>query len=144
VCDYRQGSDSWLDLLTTYTHDMELQAITAPLLISIIHKSPQHPLSLFLACCVITSHSLAMASNNGGPSDSRTQVLSSQPPVWNCLLSLGSKPPRYNISAWTTQKIPCFHCCSPTVALLRICYLKTGMCLPSHCPEMVAVYRATA
>jgi hypothetical protein len=29
------------------THDSELQAITAPLLISTIHESPQHPLSLF-------------------------------------------------------------------------------------------------
>jgi hypothetical protein len=37
----------WLDLLTTYTHDSELQAITAPPLISTFYKSQQHPLSLF-------------------------------------------------------------------------------------------------
>jgi hypothetical protein len=36
-----------MDLLTTYTNNSELQAITAPPLISTIHKSPQHPLSLF-------------------------------------------------------------------------------------------------
>jgi hypothetical protein len=36
-----------LDLLATYTHDWELEAITAPPLISTIHKSPQNPLSLF-------------------------------------------------------------------------------------------------
>jgi hypothetical protein len=36
-----------LDLLTTYTHDSELQAITAPPLISTIHKSPQLPPSMF-------------------------------------------------------------------------------------------------
>jgi hypothetical protein len=36
-----------MDLLTTYTYDSELQAITAPPLISTIHKSQQHPLSLF-------------------------------------------------------------------------------------------------
>jgi hypothetical protein len=36
-----------MDLLTTYTHNPELQILTAPSLISIIHKSPQHPLSLF-------------------------------------------------------------------------------------------------
>jgi hypothetical protein len=36
-----------LDLLTTYTHNLELQAITAPPLIPTIHKSSQHPLSLF-------------------------------------------------------------------------------------------------
>jgi hypothetical protein len=46
-CDCRRGSAWWMDLLTTYTHDPELQAITAPPLISTIHKSPQHPLSLF-------------------------------------------------------------------------------------------------
>jgi hypothetical protein len=43
----REGLDWWMDLLTTYTHDSELQAITAPPLISTIHKSPQHLLSLF-------------------------------------------------------------------------------------------------
>jgi hypothetical protein len=36
-----------MDLLTTYIHDSKLHAITAPSLISTIHKSPQHPLSLF-------------------------------------------------------------------------------------------------
>jgi hypothetical protein len=36
-----------MDLLTTYTHNLEVQVITVPLLISTIHKSPQHPLSLF-------------------------------------------------------------------------------------------------
>jgi hypothetical protein len=46
-CDSRWGLDSWLDLLTTLTHDSELQAITAPSLISTICKSPLHPLSLF-------------------------------------------------------------------------------------------------
>jgi hypothetical protein len=34
--------DWWMNLLTTYTHNLELQAITAPPLISTIHKSPQH------------------------------------------------------------------------------------------------------
>jgi hypothetical protein len=36
-----------MDLLTTYTHHLEVQIITAPPLISTIHKSPQHLLSLF-------------------------------------------------------------------------------------------------
>jgi hypothetical protein len=39
--------DWGLDLLTTYTHDLQLEAIKAPLLISTIRESPQHPLSLF-------------------------------------------------------------------------------------------------
>jgi hypothetical protein len=47
MCDYRWGTDWWMDLLTTCTHHWELQAITAPQLISTVHKSPQQPLSLF-------------------------------------------------------------------------------------------------
>jgi hypothetical protein len=46
TCDCRRGLDWWMNLLTTYTQDSELQAIIAPLLISTIHKSPQHPLWL--------------------------------------------------------------------------------------------------
>jgi hypothetical protein len=66
-----------MNLLTTYTHDSELQTITAPPLISTIHKSPQHPLSLFQPA-VFTSRSLATASNSGDLSGSRAQVLFSQ------------------------------------------------------------------
>jgi hypothetical protein len=36
-----------MDFLTTYTHDLEVEAVTAPPLISTIHKSPQNPLSFF-------------------------------------------------------------------------------------------------
>jgi hypothetical protein len=39
--------DLIFDFLTTYTHDSGLQAITAPSLISTVHKSPQHTPSLF-------------------------------------------------------------------------------------------------
>jgi hypothetical protein len=46
MCDYRRGFNWWMNLLITYTHDSELQAITVPLLISTIHKSPQRPLNL--------------------------------------------------------------------------------------------------
>jgi hypothetical protein len=70
-----------MDLSTTYTHDSELQAITAPPLLSTIYKSPQHLLSLFPGCCVFISRSLATASNNGDSSASRAQVFSSQPLV---------------------------------------------------------------
>jgi hypothetical protein len=42
------GVFDWiLDLLNTLPHDLELQVITVPLLISTLYKSPQHPLSLF-------------------------------------------------------------------------------------------------
>jgi hypothetical protein len=45
--EYRRGLHWWMDLLTIHAHDWEVQVITAPPLISAIHKSPQHPLSLF-------------------------------------------------------------------------------------------------
>jgi hypothetical protein len=51
--------------------------------ISTIHKSPQHLVSPFTACCVFNSHSLATAGNSGDSSASCAQVLSSQPPVQN-------------------------------------------------------------
>jgi hypothetical protein len=37
----------WVDLLATYTHHSDLQVTKALPLIFTIHKSPQHPLSLF-------------------------------------------------------------------------------------------------
>jgi hypothetical protein len=64
--------------------DSEIQAITAPPLISTIDKSPEHPLNLFPAYCVISS-SLATVSNSGDSSASRAEVLSSQPSVKNSL-----------------------------------------------------------
>jgi hypothetical protein len=39
VCDYRQGLDWWMDLLTTYTHNPQLQAVTVAPPISTI---PNH------------------------------------------------------------------------------------------------------
>jgi hypothetical protein len=65
------GVSDWiLDLLTTYTHDSQLQATTAPQLISTINKSPQHPLSLFQPAVVFTSRSPVTASNSGDSSSS--------------------------------------------------------------------------
>jgi hypothetical protein len=71
-----------MDLLTMYIRDSELQAIAVLPLISTNHESPQHPLSLFLVCAFI-SYSLAAGPNGEDPSDSRAQVLSSQPSVQN-------------------------------------------------------------
>jgi hypothetical protein len=53
-----------LDLLTTYTHDSELQAITAP---QLIIRAPSKPVP---ACGVFTSRSLVTVSNSGGSSTS--------------------------------------------------------------------------
>jgi hypothetical protein len=67
--------DWMLDLLNTYIHHSELQVITVPLLISTIHRSPQHPLSHFPASCVFNSRSLTTASNSGDSSASRAHVV---------------------------------------------------------------------
>jgi hypothetical protein len=69
-----------MDLLTTYTHDSELQAITALSLTATLYKSPQYALRNFPTCCVFINCSLATASNSG---ESSAQVLSSQPPLQN-------------------------------------------------------------
>jgi hypothetical protein len=44
--DYRWDMDWSMDLLNTFTHHLELQVITVSLLMSTLHKSPQHPLKL--------------------------------------------------------------------------------------------------
>jgi hypothetical protein len=53
-----------------------------------IHKSPQHTLSPFPACCVFTSRSLATAYNSGDSSASRSQIISERQLPSNCLFSL--------------------------------------------------------
>jgi hypothetical protein len=62
-----------------------------------ITTAPSKP---FPACCVLTSLSLATASNSEGSSASRAQVLLSQPPVHNsCQLNynnISSKPPLHS------------------------------------------------
>jgi hypothetical protein len=70
-----QGKDWISNLLTTYTHHSELQAITAPLLISTLYKSSQKPLSLFPARRVVNNRSLATASNSGDSSAFRAHVV---------------------------------------------------------------------
>jgi hypothetical protein len=92
--DYRRGLDWWMDLLNSHTHNSELQAITAPPLIS---TAPAKP---FLACRVFTSRSLATASNSGDSSASRAEVLSSQTPVQDGTIATSSLA--YNISARNT------------------------------------------
>jgi hypothetical protein len=86
VCDYKWGMDWILDLLTTYTHHLELHVITALLLIFTLHSSLQHHLSLPQPAVSSTSRSLATASNSEDSSASRAQVLLSE------LLSIPSIP----------------------------------------------------
>jgi hypothetical protein len=47
VWDYGRGMDWWMNLLTTDINHSELQLITALLIISTLHKSPKHQITLF-------------------------------------------------------------------------------------------------
>jgi hypothetical protein len=87
VCDCRQNLDWWIHLLTTYTHDSQVQAITVPPLISTIHKSPEHTPSLFqpavsspavpwqglLTVEILQRHSLHSLPCRNGPTEQREQ-----------------------------------------------------------------------
>jgi hypothetical protein len=42
------------------------------------------------------------------------------------------------------RKTQLYHCCSQTVALLRIYCLATGTCLLSHCPETTQIYPSSS
>jgi hypothetical protein len=111
------GMDWWMYLLTTYTRHSELQVITALSLISTLYKSPQLPLSLFPACSVFNSRSLATANNSGDSSASRAQVLLSQPPVQsscqlstdNCLgprlATISHQPPSILFTGWLSTEL---------------------------------------
>jgi hypothetical protein len=66
MCVTVDGVLDWLlDLLTTYTHNLELQIITAPSLISTLLQIIAAPAKSFPACYVFTSRSLVTASNSG-------------------------------------------------------------------------------
>jgi hypothetical protein len=102
-----------MDLLTTYIHHSELQAITAPFLISAFHKSPQQPLILFPACCV-NSRSLTTASNSGDYSASRAHVItvrriSRNWTLVNCQLNyraISFQPPLQSLTNWVSEWRP--------------------------------------
>jgi hypothetical protein len=125
-----------MDLLTTYTHDSELQVIRAPPLISTIHKSPQQPPSLLQPAVsspavpwqrLLTVEALKLYTLRFYLHRLPCGI------AYHLTLSLA-----YNISTRTTRRL---HCYSLSVALLRICCLATGTCLQSPCPETVSVYR---
>jgi hypothetical protein len=92
--------DWWMDLLTTYTHHSELRIITALSLTSTLYKSTQHPLSLFPACCIFISRSLATACNSGDYSISLAKVLSSQPPVQSSTLNRKLTTDNWLLPGW--------------------------------------------
>jgi hypothetical protein len=79
-------------------------------LISTIHSSLEHPLSLFPACCAFNNRSLATASNSGDYSASRAQDLLSQRLVKDShqfsqlnQFAISSQPPLQSSTAHSTQ-----------------------------------------
>jgi hypothetical protein len=89
-CNCACSMDWCMALLTTYTHHLELQVITAPSLISTLYSSLKNPLSLSQPA-VLTSRSLATAFNIGDCSASHAQVLLSQPLMQNTFQFLQSQ-----------------------------------------------------
>jgi hypothetical protein len=85
-------------------------------LISTLYKSPQHQLSLFPACGVFVSRSLATAFNSRDSLSSRAHALLSEPPMQNSThstigLSLLSLPCRVQLNSLlqTVLLITCRH-----------------------------------
>jgi hypothetical protein len=78
--DCKRGLDWWMTLLTTYTHDSHLQAVTALSLISTLYKSLHAKSSS--ACSVFTSRFLVTALNSGdSPASVLTWLLSDEYPA---------------------------------------------------------------
>jgi hypothetical protein len=108
VHDYRRGMDGWMDLLTTYTHDWELQVITALSLIYKLYKEPHAKSSP--ACSVFNNRFLVTDVHSGDSSDSRARVLPSRFQYrTDCQLSSAFGCPNsllYNSSTRTAKATP--------------------------------------
>jgi hypothetical protein len=139
MCDYRRCSDWWMDLLTTHTRDSEPQAISTPLQISTVHKSPLHTPSLFqpLSPPAVPWQRLPTVEILHLPA---LRSSFHRLPYWTAPNWLR---PLLITSRQGPRKKQILQYCSPTVALLMICCLATGTCL-QRCPETVAVYGDTA
>jgi hypothetical protein len=121
-----------MHLLTTHTHDSERQAITAPPLRSTIHKSPQHPLSLFQSA----------VSSPAVPWQRLLRVEILQLHTLNSSLQRHPyivdliAPVVFQLLGMDHAETPPFqqylHCC--------VRFADEGTCLQSRCPETTLVY----
>jgi hypothetical protein len=114
----RQGMNCLLDLLTEVGTESNYSAIGDRDTLQITTT----PAKYFPAFCVLTSRSLATASNNGDPSASRAQVFLSQPPLQNSCqfpqlptVNSGTRLTLLIIFRHEPHRKHCFHCYSPTV-----------------------------
>jgi hypothetical protein len=161
-----------LDLLTTWTHDWELHLTTVLSLISTIHKSPQHSLSLFKHAVSSPAIPLATACNSGDSSDSRAQALLSPQPVQNsCQFSQSQQT---TVNSGTLNPIVCCNChlshcnlfsiilsagmgsslyslgadptgntISKNSFIVACAFVVAGTCIPSRCLAMNVSYDST-
>jgi hypothetical protein len=89
---------------TGFIDHSKLQVNTPLLLISTFYKSPQHPQSLFPACCV-NSRSVATASNRGNSSASRAHIVTLRQISHNRNLAAGLGSSLYSLGADPTENI---------------------------------------
>jgi hypothetical protein len=132
-----------------YINHLKLQVITAPLLIYTIHRSSQHPLCLFSACCVFNSRSLAMASNSGDFSASSAHVVTVRWISHYCqltiVISLLSVPCRALLNCQPSTEVVNLIVfkitpqCGPHwkhhSSIVAHVFVSVGTCLPSRCLE---------
>jgi hypothetical protein len=136
-CKLHEWLQTGFGLVNTFTDHLysrlSTKTITRPPLISTIHTSPQHPLSLFPVWCLFTSRTLTTASNIRDSSVSRTQVIFSRPPVHNwseiCpLLMVSLHEPHRK------------HPVSNSIPIVVCVLVDSGTSLPSRCTDTVVVY----
>jgi hypothetical protein len=133
VSDYRRGFGLDIGFIDTFTHDSELQTITASPLLSTVHNSSQHPLSVF------------------------QRAVSSPAVPWQRLLTVeilqlhGLRSPfkssRTKLT-WLFQLSSLYLLCmdrgetpvSKSTSIVARRFVVVEMCLPSRCLEMGLVY----
>jgi hypothetical protein len=144
-----------MDLFPTQTHHSELQ-FTALLLMSTIYKSPQHPLSFFLASCIFISRSRVIALRvemlllyvlrfelRSLPCRTLLSTIN-----WTTVSSLLPLPSRGQINSLLRtalligppQEPNSEHPVSKSKSLFVCVFFSVGTRLPNRCSETVVIY----
>jgi hypothetical protein len=132
MCYYRRGMDWILDLLTPLGTTRNYSAAVNLHTLQITTA----PAKAIPACCVLTSRSLAAASNSGYSSASRAQVLLSQPPVQSSTALSSSSVISLHFFRYIIAALPTYHCSPSEISLQSFRYnaslLATYHCSPSE------------
>jgi hypothetical protein len=107
VCETKDGIRIGYRTYCPRTHNSELHVITALSLISTIYSTPTATAKPFPGCCVLTSHSLATASNNGEFSVFRAQTLPSPTLVQNFLPAMFSTELDHHLFSVSLAELNC-------------------------------------